>query len=200
MFTVIIPTLWKNKRIFKLIDDLITSEKVGEILIINNDKEKTPDFKSENSKLKIITPDKNIYVNPSWNLGVKNSKYDYIALCNDDINFNSNIFSYLKPKDDSLIGLGEGCFKINFDEQYQLVENKKLTYGFGCLMFLNKQSYKMIPECLKIFCGDNFLHKNIKNVYSLRGLKVETEMSSSQTISGYHSITQQDKINFANLN
>jgi len=199
MFSVIIPTIWKSARIIKLLSDLNSSKNVGEIIVINNNKQNTPIIETNSKKFRLITPETNIYVNPSWNLGVREAKYDNIALCNDDINFNTNIFSYLKPKDDSLIGIDDSCYKIEKDTQYQLMINKKLNYGFGCLLIFNKNSYKPIPETLKIWFGDNFLHKNTKNVYSLLGLKIETEMSSSQTIPEYYSLVEQDKINFAKL-
>jgi hypothetical protein len=199
MFSIIIPTIWKNNRIIKLLEELNTNKSVGEIIIINNNKENTPNIGLNSDKLKIITPDKNIYVNPSWNLGVKKAKYDNIALCNDDITFNTKIFSYLKPKDDSLIGLDDSCYKLIEDQKYQLIINKKLNYGFGCLLIFNKNSYKPIPEFLKIWYGDNYLHKNTKNVYSLIGLKIETEMSSSKTIPEYYYLVEQDKINFTKM-
>ena len=37
------------------------------------------------SKVRIINPPENIYVNPRWNLGVKEAKFDKVALFNDDI-------------------------------------------------------------------------------------------------------------------
>lgn len=194
MFSVIIPTLWKSKRIFKLLDDLKTSKKVNEIIIINNDDSKKPNFNFED--IRIITPEQNIYVNPSWNLGVKESKNNYICLCNDDINFNPKIFSYLKPRNDSIIGIDESCYNLKQDEDFKLKTKTKMNHGFGCLMFLNKQSYKVIPEFLKIYFGDDYLFQLNQNRYALNGLKIDTEMSSSSNIPNYYNITQEDRVNF----
>ena len=80
--TVVIPTLQKNKIILSnLIRSLDSDEFVDEIILIDNSLQ---GFKGNSKKLKVIMPDKNLYVNPSWNLGVKLAKNEIIALLNDD--------------------------------------------------------------------------------------------------------------------
>lgn len=70
--TVVIPTLQKNKEVLtKLIDSLDRDTSVTEILLIDNS---LAGFKHSSKKLKVITPEANLYVNPSWNLGVENAK------------------------------------------------------------------------------------------------------------------------------
>ena len=69
MYTVIIPTMWVNVTLLeKMICIYNQSNYINEIIIIDNnpiDKIKL-DFK----KVKILTKNKNIYVNPAWNWGV----------------------------------------------------------------------------------------------------------------------------------
>lgn len=42
-------------------------------------------FKHSSNKLTVITPEENLFVNPSWNLGVAKAKTEIVALLNDDI-------------------------------------------------------------------------------------------------------------------
>lgn len=94
MFSVIIPTMWRIKEFLSDLHELNSCENVGEIILINNNIEMTPDsFSVQNySKLIEIKPPKNMYINPSWNLGVRCAKYNKIAIKNDD-----TFFDYYKP-------------------------------------------------------------------------------------------------------
>ena len=81
--SVIIPTLQKNKEFLdNLIKTLSIDESVAEIIVIDNS---CTGYSYESEKLRVIVPKENLYVNPSWNLGVKEAKEDIIALLNDDI-------------------------------------------------------------------------------------------------------------------
>ena len=72
MLSIVIPTLQKNKEIlYNLIDSLDTDKSVGEIIIIDNSL-KGIEYISQ--KVKVITPEENLFVNPSWNLGVKEAR------------------------------------------------------------------------------------------------------------------------------
>ena len=113
MLTIIIPTLQKNTNALNnLLSTLDSDNKVGEIIVIDNSL-KGIVFKSE--KIKIITPKENLYVNPSWNLGVKNAKYNKIGLLNDDIaipvNFCTQISNLIENKM-GLIGMDEKNIQI----------------------------------------------------------------------------------------
>ena len=81
--TAVIPTLQKNKEILtKLIEALERDTAVTEILLIDNS---LIGFKHSSNKLTVITPEENLFVNPSWNLGVAKAKTEIVALLNDDI-------------------------------------------------------------------------------------------------------------------
>ena len=61
--TAVIPTLQKNKEILtKLIEALERDTAVTEILLIDNS---LIGFKHSSSKLTVITPEENLFVNPS---------------------------------------------------------------------------------------------------------------------------------------
>ena len=72
MFSVIIPTMWRSMRLLGMLHRLYNSDDVDEIILIDNDKDSR--FSFENKKIKILEQDENIFVNPAWNLGVKEAK------------------------------------------------------------------------------------------------------------------------------
>ena len=106
MFSIVIPTLQKDNRVLNLlIDELAESKCVGEIIIIDNSCSGFP----VSEKVRVIVPDKNLYVNPAWNLGVQESKYEFVGILNDDIVFPKNsfeqIYSFLAENTIGLLGL-----------------------------------------------------------------------------------------------
>lgn len=174
-FSIVIPTLQKNVNILtKLIDELDCDDAIGEIIIIDNSRK---GFNYNSDKIKVVTPRKNLFVNPSWNLGVKLSKYTFIGILNDDILIPKNlckqildklisddIVGLIGMKSEELICLEENKFglypedsKINFVRQ-----NDDLYLNhWGTTIFGRKENFYKIPERIKIYCGDNFLiHKN----------------------------------------
>ena len=94
-FSVIIPTMWCSDLILQLLTNLESSHFVGEIILIDNDKSKRPAHILNTDKIRIIEQEQNIYVNPAWNRGIELAKNECIALCNDDINFDPNIFGVI---------------------------------------------------------------------------------------------------------
>ena len=81
--SAIIPTLWKAKEFTDhLVDVLIEDESVGEIIIIDN---APTDFCYTDEKVCTLKQSENLYVNPSWNLGIEESDYDKFIILNDDI-------------------------------------------------------------------------------------------------------------------
>lgn len=198
MFSVIIPTMWRSKRTKDLLYSLEQSEKVGEIFLINNNSENTPDYLKDLKKITIFNSGKNEYVNPSWNIGVKNSKFDFIALCNDDINFNTIIFDKIKIMDKTLIGIDSSCYQLQtFNNVLYLDKLSTRCYGFGCLMFFKKQDYIEIPEQLKIWYGDDYLFDNFENIYAIYGLPILTTMSETCSDYKFVSTILQDQYNYS---
>jgi len=171
--SVVIPTLQRKKELLiNLIKNLEKDESVKEIIVIDNST-KGLDYKSE--KLNLIIPKENLYVNPSWNLGVKEAKTDIIALLNDDIiipdNFCSAILSKM-TKETGAIGANVDYIEI-IDEikENPPLDNltlEKVNYRnphWGIMIFFYKENYKPIPEDVKIFHGDDWIfdeHKKLK--------------------------------------
>ncbi len=179
MFSVVIPTMLKSERIHQLILELHKCDSVGEIIIINN--VNSPTNLDYLPKVWEYCQEENIGVNPAWNLGVKLAKFDKIALCNDDINFNSSVFDFMDNWDilpDGCFGMATENYSLKQDGIFTFKEITERPYGWGCLMMFNKSNYKVIPIEMKIACGDDYLLLKIGG-YKLDGLKVETEMSST---------------------
>ena len=169
--SVVIPTLQKNTTLlFKLLDNLSKDDGVGEIIVIDNST-KGLDYKCE--KIKLITPKINMFVNPSWNLGVEIAQNKIVALLNDDIiipkNFCSDVVEKITPEMGSIGCAREFIKEIDdFDvvpnkEDINLAEISSRNLHWGIAIFFYKSSYYKIPKKLKIYYGDDWLiHKNNK--------------------------------------
>jgi hypothetical protein len=155
MITVVIPTLWKANTFEQQLNNLCSSNYIDEIILINNNKDNTPNYKIlDNKKILHIKCDKNIIVNPAWNLGVILSKNNNICLLNDDIVFDINVFEFMsKNKDKTLCGIS----MYNMQGELKLVPADIRTHGFGCMMFIRKDCYNIIPDSLLYLYGDDYL-------------------------------------------
>lgn len=190
MITVILPTLWKIKfeDQLKLLHD---NELIKEIILINNDTAATPDWISSKKYKKIleVRPYSNLFVNPSWNLGVKMASEEKIMIHSDDVITDSydflSLINDVLTNEECIIGIGKNSYenndgKINLED----ISNRPRDIGFGCSMFLNKKNYKEIPSQYLIWRGDDLLidlHKN-KNmkVYNINGLNMQkTKMATT---------------------
>lgn len=175
--SIIIPTMQKDIEVLNmLIKELDDDTCVDEIILIDNS---TKGFEHNFSKVKVIVPKRNLFVNPSWNLGVKKAKNNYIGILNDDLllpcNYCKQMLEFiLNNKNAGLIGLDSGTIygmpkeefntypentEINFSE----ITDTYLTGQWGSAIFGKKGNFYKIPEKLKIWCGDNYLlFKNIQ--------------------------------------
>jgi hypothetical protein len=201
-YSIVIPTLWKSNRIHKLLRDLIDCEFVDEIILIDN-AGKYFEYYEALDKVKLIQVEENIYVNPAWNKGIELARNNQIAILNDDINFNPNIFEVITNdilNQFGIIGMGEGNYKslnIDSDPILEVWQPGVNDWGWGCFIILNKKDWIDIPENIKIWYGDNFIkdvNPSPKSV--LRNFKVETEMSTTSDEAEWDDIKKQDQINF----
>lgn len=164
--SVIIPTLQKDKTtLTNLVTSLVKDIVVKEIIIIDNS---LKGFNFNNEKVRVIIPKENLFVNPSWNLGTKEAKSEYICLANDDIiipeNLCTNVLNEISDRH-GIIGANPN-YVINTSYQENNTNSTKITldkikyerpFNFGIIMFLKKNTYKKIPNDLKIFYGDDWL-------------------------------------------
>jgi hypothetical protein len=203
-YSVIIPTLWKSNRTDKLLKDLEECRYVDEIIIIDN----ASIYKTDRTidKIRMISFGENIYVNPAWNLGIKVAKNDLVALINDDINFDTNVFGVIDENilnQFGIIGMGEDNYKEQMDETkgpYLDVWKPGVNdWGWGCFIMLNKKDWINIPENIKIWYGDNIIKDvNPSPKACLRNFKVETEMSTTSDEKEWDDVKKKDYENFIN--
>jgi hypothetical protein len=203
-YTIIIPTLWKSNRTEQLIRDLNECDFVDEIIIIDNTN--TDEWDRTYRKIRTVSKGENIYVNPAWNWGIELAKNECIALLNDDINFDPNIFGIIDKNvldTFGIIGMGEGNYKTPIDEErgpYLDVWQPGVNdWGWGCFIIFDKKNWIDIPDNIKIWYGDNFIKDvNPSPKACLRNFKVETEMSTTSDEKEWDNIKKKDYENFIN--
>ncbi len=183
-YSVVIPTLWKSNRIGKLLFDLIKCEFVDEIVLIDNGGKFFEYFEALD-KVKLVQVEENIYVNPAWNLGIKIASNDSIALVNDDINFNPNIFGIMTKdvlSEYGIIGQSEFNYKGNNTDEPVLEKwtGKVRDWGWGCLIMFDRKNWIEIPDDIKIWYGDDYIFKcNPATKSTMKNFNIETEMSTT---------------------
>jgi hypothetical protein len=185
-FSVIIPTIWASNLTTPLLEELSKSDYVGEIILIDNtDYILYPKQGWDFDKVQLVKEMKNTYVNPAWNKGVSIAKNTYVTICNDDILFNPNEYFYYMSQALNLLDAGFiGSHSQNYTEDkievaIEMYDNKTNTGGWGCLFTFNKNIWKPIPEVLKIWYGDNWIHGTNQNIFQLKGIQIKTKMSTS---------------------
>jgi glycosyltransferase involved in cell wall biosynthesis len=198
-YSVIIPTLWKSDRTQQLLNDLVNSSFVNEIIIIDNTNSKSP---ITHPKINHVIMGENIYVNPAWNKGVELSKNEHIAICNDDINFNPNIFGLILENNiEGIIGQCSNNFNRKHDGAPNLtLMNGSRPYGWGTLLLTQKKYWTPIPEQLKIWYGDDFLINFIPcKKWILGNVEISTNMSTTSDLSEFNQIKHNDGIEWVKL-
>jgi hypothetical protein len=196
MFSVIIPTLWKSDKIKPLIQSLIDCELVNDITIISNQRsELEKELLIYNTKLYIDKRVENLFVNESWNYGVKLADNDNISIFNDDILIDTNVFSFLDDKleDVGVVGMCFENYALKQSVSMNLTDVVERPYGYGCAMFIHKSNYVDIPFDLKIACGDDYLIKYAKGkAKKLYGCKIESDISTTTRLPEFGMIQFED--------
>lgn len=197
-YSIIIPTLWNSKRTEQLLNDLINSEFVDEIIIIDNAQHKSPELK--HSKIKHIKNEENVYVAKSWNMGVHESKNEHIAILNDDINFNTNIFE-ITQNIEGFIGQASNNYHIDYNENPFLTPLPQIRpWGWGCLIITQKKYWIDIPEELKVWYNDDFITQlNPAPKWVLNNFTIKTEMSTTGDRPEFNKIKEEDGIHWQKI-
>ena len=147
---------------------------VDEILIIDNSLQ---NYSFINEKVRVIVPQENLFVNPSWNLGVREARNEYVCLANDDIRIPNNFCTKVLEKfsdDFGVVGMDNAYVtntrnkdnkvvidinkvELNDSREVNFKPVKYRTHNFGIMMFFKKENYVEIPEDLKIFYKKDLL-------------------------------------------
>ena len=207
--SAIIPTLWKVKEFTDhLVDVLIEDESVGEIIIIDN---APADFSYDNEKVFILRQEENIYVNPSWNLGIEEADYDKFIIFNDDIIIPYDFVSKLEcllTEDKGIVGIDiRGVIKVDsfsgenitfLDRKVTLKSIVNRNWGFGIAFGGHKKSYHKIPENIRIWFGDDYLvqmnNEAGKINYVIDDLPIFTKMSTTSDLEEFNEIKDVDRL------
>lgn len=199
-FTVVIPTIWKSEFLYEMLPKYSQSEYVGEIILIDNASElnKKLDF----PKLVHIKEKENTFVNPAWNKGTYLSKYENITIANDDLLFDVDeyyfYFSQLLELNDfknlGFIGSHSKNYELDKSENacFEEYDNKTNKGGWGCLFSFHKSNWKPIPDGLKIWYGDNWIHMVCRPILHLVGIKIQTKMSTSSDLEEVKNVKEND--------
>lgn len=187
-FTAIIPTMWRDSSIFELLNRLYACEYVSQVILVNNDVKNTPEF-TKHKKLLYIEPYENIFVNPVWNMGVSIASTEYVSILNDDILFDVDLYFHFMSSANQYLDVGYiGSHSKNYeiteldDTTIEHYDNKTNTGGWGCLFSFNKKNWISIPNQLKIWYGDNWIHAINPNIFQLNGFPIKTKMSVSSDL------------------
>ena len=207
--SAIIPTLWRAKEFTDhLVNVLVEDESVGEIIIIDN---APADFFYDNEKVVTLRQEENLYVNPSWNLGVEESDYDKFIILNDDIIIPYNFVSKLEKwltKDKGIIGIDKpsvikvvDCSNENItflDREIALKSIVIRDWGFGIVMAGHRNSYYKIPENIRIWYGDDYLtqmnNEEGKVNYVIDDIPIFTRMSATSDAEEFNEIKNIDTL------
>ena len=207
--SAIIPTLWKAKEFTDhLVDVLVEDESVGEIIIIDN---APTDFCYTDEKVCTLKQSENLYVNPSWNLGIEESDYDKFIILNDDIiipyNFVYELESLL-TEDKGIVGIDykaviatDGFMDENItflDRKITLKSIRMRDWGFGIVIAGHKESYHKIPENIRIWYGDDYLvqlnNERIKTSYVVDNIPIFTKISATSDLAEFEEIKNIDTL------
>lgn len=176
MITVIIPTLLKsNDILLPMLDRLDTCGSVEKIIVIDNT---CGTFNKVLPKLTVLNQE-NLYVNPAWNKGMELCKTPYYLLLNDDvISSTSAIEACLTVCEDfphinlvtvntqevdnsnQVLNYLQSTDMVPYEKPDFIIQGTKHTwYRFqGWFIFGRTSSWEPIPDCLKVFCGDNLIY------------------------------------------
>jgi hypothetical protein len=193
----------------EVLEDLNASPDVREIILIDN----APSANSKTilagiSKIQYMPMEQNIYVNPSWNLGVSAANSEYVMILNDDVWTNPSLSKIIEThkthedKNNGIYGFSTSCFLCKESiqtvptEPVYFVSNEGRGTGWGCMFLFKRDMWVDIPDELKIWFGDDYITqqfmKRNQTVYSIKNVCV-TEWSVTTRLPEFSSIMENDR-------
>jgi len=177
-FSVIIPTLQRSTLLEPLVAMYSAHPMVAEVLIINN-AQKPLAF--DDPKVRVFDQSQNLFVNPSWNLGVREARADRLIISNDDILFPPHVIDSVAARlgpHVGIVGPHTSCFGPRTRSRIWYTPTYERTTAYGTLMFMARADYTPIPERMKVWCGDDYLfYRQRGRNLALRGVTISSEMS-----------------------
>lgn len=214
MISVIVPTMWNFEPFLDYVKDLVKLPIIGEVIIFDNDTSKTPDRPDvlTHDKVKHIKCDRNIYVNPAWNLGANFAQGPMLCFLNDDVIVDLKVFyrvADMLTSDVGVVGISPGNVEFGQepfrDGSIEIVEWDKTPdemfhgcrFGFGCLFFVHKDNWTDIPAGIDIYFGDDWvfdLNQLVKRkpIYLINNSLFYTPYATTTSKTDYSEIYKRD--------
>jgi hypothetical protein len=143
-------------------------------------------------KLRYIHKGENIFVNPAWNLGVKESKKENLIIVNDDVIIPNSLINRMSEELDvyEIVGMHPESMNSKVLLYDTIHPGPHIGHGWGCCIFMKKYLWEDIPEGLNVWFGDNWICKNQK-CYSFKS-NVEGDISVTVNSEGISDIIKKD--------
>jgi hypothetical protein len=153
---------------------------VDEILLVSNSPAPAPPARP---KVRVLHSGENLFVNPSWNLGVHHARTRHVIISNDDVTFDPALIDDVARRlgpGGGIVGPHTSALKPGPDRPARFLPAYERTPGFGVLMFLAKADWVPIPDELQIWCGDDFqFHQQRKRNLWFFGRRIATTMGTT---------------------
>ena len=184
VFSVIIPTLQRSARLPELVERCSAHPLVLEVLVINN---ATTPLPFTSPKLRVLQQSENIFVNPAWNLGVREARGEFVAIVNDDVLFeDAALVHAAKILRRGLFGIvGPDSSTFHHESSGERVSHRfagryATVHGYGTFMCLRRGDYVPIPEEMRIWGGDDWLvEQQRRPPAALIRTRFDTEMNTT---------------------
>lgn len=113
-------------------------------------------------KVRVLSPGRNIYVNPAWNLAASQARSAFLAIVNDDVRFDDDALTcaarVLRLGLFGIVGPDRSCFHPEAEGRrigIRVAGHPKV--GYGTFMCMRREDYVPIPEEMLIWGGDYWL-------------------------------------------
>jgi len=187
MLSLITPTMWQFEPFCDNLKYILQLDVVDEIIIINNLVEETPDHPIlKNPKVRLLNQEKNIYVNPAWNLGAALAKHDKLLFFSDDVIIDLKAFFMLDEflsEDVGMVGVGvsHDIYYIQSEEHKELrgrsieagkhlvtglveINPGQFGVGYGTFFGVHRKNWIDIPPELLVHFGDIWVIKAMEYI------------------------------------
>lgn len=188
MISVVIPTMWKHAPFCDFLSQVCAHAHVQDVIIIDNAHEHRPAHEIlDHEKIKWINLGENLFVNPSWNMGVYHGEADIICLQNDDIQFDCDVYTRVREFIQPHMGLISLSSAPCQGDQIEFVHwQGESQFGCGQLMFFNRHTFCHIDPELLVYCGDNWLFDHMWHVtqhnYMIHNLTYHTPYAQTSKL------------------
>lgn len=194
VFSVIIPTLQRSAELRPLVEQCAAHPLVAEVLVINN---ATGPLHWPSPKVRVLHQERNIFVNPAWNLGVREASAQWLAIVNDDVRFDDDVFDYvaklLRRGCYGIIGPDPSCFERlrSGRIRHRIAPFFSFKGPFGTFMCMRRTDYVPIPEEMRIWGGDDWLFMRQRKPNAvLLSARFETDMGTTSASPEFQALRQ----------